>query len=151
MKFASYEREGRVHICYDGDAFRRVLAMRSTPGQRARAALALTREECVAPALGPHERRLVDEWRADVVESVDAAALPPYLRNRVLMRRASVWSALAYRRARAGEDAGLAATRALSALEGINRNELTDDDKRTYSDAAMRASASRWAASPFPP
>lgn len=154
VKFASYEREGRVHICYDGDAFRRVLAMRSTPEQRARAALALTREECVAPALGPHERRLVDEWRADVIESVDAAGLPPYLRNRVLMRRASVWSALAFRRARsveqAGESADSAAKRALSALEGIDRSELTDDDKRSYRDAAMRANASRWAASPVP-
>jgi len=150
VKFASYEREGRVHLCYDGDAFRRVLAMRSTPEQRARAALALTREECVAPALGPHERRLVDEWRAGVVEGVDAAALPPYLRNRVLMRRAGIWSALAFRRARAGEEADLAARRVLSALEGINRTELTDDDKRTYSDAAMRASASRWAAIPAP-
>jgi hypothetical protein len=124
--------------------------MRSTPEQRARAALALTREECVAPALGPHERRLVDEWRADVIETVDAAALPPYLRNRVLMRRAGIWSTLAFRRARAGEEADLAARRALSALEGISRSELTDDDKRTYSDAAMRASASRWAASPAP-
>ena len=154
VKFASYEREGRVHICYDGDAFRRVLALRSTPGQRARAALALTREECVAPALGLHERRLVDEWRADVIEGVDAAALPPYLKNRVLMRRASVWSALAFRRARsvehAGEGTDVAARRALAALEGIDRSELTDDDKRTYSDAAMRASASRWAANPAP-
>ncbi len=150
VKFASYEREGRVHICYDGDAHRRVLAMRSTPEQRARAALALTREECVATALGPHERRLVDEWRADVIEGVEAAALPPYLRSRVLMRRAGIWSALAYRRARADDGADLAAKRALAALEGIDRAQLTDDDKRTYSDAAMRASASRWAATPAP-
>jgi len=155
VKFASYEREGRVHICYDGDAFRRVLAMRSTPAQRARAALALTREECVAPVLGPHERRLVDEWRADVLDGVDAQALPPYLKNRVLMRRAGIWSTLAFRRTRSviqsGESAGLAAKRALAALEGINRTELTDDDRRIYSDAAIRANASRWAASPVPP
>jgi len=89
-----------------------------------------------------------------VIEGVDASALPPYLRNRVLMRRAGIWSALAFRRARsaeqAGEGADVAATRALSALEGINRTELTDGDKQTYSDAAMRASASRWAASPAP-
>jgi hypothetical protein len=152
VKFASYEYEGRVHICYDGDAFRRVLAMRAAPEQRARAALALTREDCVDPALGPYERALVDEWRADVIEGVDATALPTYLRNRVLIRRTGIWSALAFRRARspeqAGEGADLAAKRALSALAGVNRAELTDHDKRIYSDAAMRVNASRWAAVP---
>jgi hypothetical protein len=154
LKFASYEYEGRMHICYDGDAFRRVLAMRPSPEQRARAALALTREDCIAPALGPHERRLVDEWRADVLDEAEAP-LPPYLRNRVLMRRASIWSALAFQRARsagrAGEGAGFAARRALAALEGISRSELTDDDRRVYADAATRANASRWAANPVPP
>jgi hypothetical protein len=152
VKFASYEREGRVHICYDGDAFRRVLAMRPSPEQRARAALALTREDCIDPALGPHERRLVDEWRADILEEAGGPPLPPYLRNRVLMRRASVWSALAFQRARqAGEGAGFAAKRSIAALEAIKRNELTDDDKRSYAGAAIRVNASRWAASPVPP
>ena len=155
VKFASYEHEGRVHICYDGDAFRHVLAMRPTPEQRARAALALTREDCIDPALGPHERRLVDEWRADVLEEADGPPLSPYLRNRVLMRRASVWSALAFQRARSagqpGEGAGFAAKRSIAALEAIGRNELTDDDRRIYAGAAIRVNASRWAATPVPP
>ena len=43
VNFATYERGGRMQMCYDGEAFRRVLAMTSTPEQRARAALALTR------------------------------------------------------------------------------------------------------------
>ena len=150
VNFASYEREGRVHICYDGDAFRRVLAMRSGPEQRARAALALTREECIDPAVGPQERKLVDEWRADVLDGVDAQALAPYLRNRVLARRAGVWGALAYQRGRKNEAADFAAKRALAALEGINPAELTDDDRRVYTDAAMRVSASRWALHPAP-
>src|SRR5262245_36014730 len=148
VRFASYERGGRVHLCYDGDAHRRVLAMRSTPEQRARAALALTREACIAPALGPFERGLVDEWRADVLDGVDASALPPLLKNRVLMRRAGVWSALAYQRARKNKAADFAAKRAVSALEGVVRSELTEDDSRSYAEAAMRVNASRWAAVP---
>src|SRR5262249_6760799 len=57
-RFASHERDGRVHLCYEGDAHRRVLAMRPTPEQRAQAALALTRDACIDPALGPFERNL---------------------------------------------------------------------------------------------
>lgn len=148
VKFASYERGGRMHLCYDGDAWRHVLAMRASPGQRARGALALTREECIAPALGPHERGLVDEWRAEVLDGVDVAALPPVPRNRVLMRRAGVWSAIAYQHARKNEAADFAARRGVAALEGVIQADLTDDDRRTYAEAAMRVNASRWAAMP---
>ena len=148
VRFASYERDGRVHLCYDGDAHRRVLAMRPAPEQRARAALAVTREACIDPSLGPFERSLVDEWRADVLDGVDASSLPPTLRNRVLMRRAGVWSALAYQRARKNKAADFAAQRAVSALEGVVRSELTDEDRRAYAEAAMRVNASRWAAAP---
>jgi hypothetical protein len=151
IKFASYEREGRMQICYDGEAFRRVLAMDAAqPQQRARAALALTRPECVDPNLKPLERAQVDEWRADVLERVDAAALPGYLRNRVQMRRASLWSTLAYERTRQGKaDAGTAAQRALAELAGVSKGELTDVDQPAYNDAAMRTNASRWAGLPL--
>ena len=37
VRFATFERGGRMQVCYDGDAFRRVLAMRSDAAQRARA------------------------------------------------------------------------------------------------------------------
>lgn len=150
ITFTSHERAGRMQICYGGDAFRRVLAMPSNPVQRARAVLGLTRHECVDPDLGPLERNRVDEWRADVLDGVDASALPGHLGNRVLMRRASVWSGLAYQRARRGEAADAAAVRALAALAGIDKSQLTDGDAVTYNDAAMRVSASRWAAVPAP-
>jgi hypothetical protein len=140
VRFASYEREGRMTICYDGEAFRRVLAMKSAPEQRARAALALTRVDCVDPNLQPLQRAQVDAWRAQVLDKVDAAALPPWLRNRVQMRRASVHAALAYQHARQGLAPQAAAGRALS--------ELTDVDLAAYNDAAMRVNASRWAAMP---
>lgn len=150
--FASHERAGRMQVCYDGDAFLRVLAMPSNPAQRARAALALTREECVAADLPPLGRLRVDEWRAGVLDRVDAAALPNHLKNRVLMRRAGVWSGLAYRRARSidREAAAAAADRALAELAGIVKMELTEEDVPTYNDAAMRVGASRWASSPAP-
>ncbi|HSQ04884.1 MAG TPA: hypothetical protein VLN59_12655, partial [Burkholderiales bacterium] len=76
IKFTSYERDGRMQVCYDGDAFRRVLAMKATAAQRAAAVLGLTREECINPDLSPLERRRVDEWRAEVLEKVDVSALP---------------------------------------------------------------------------
>lgn len=148
INFTTNEREGRMQICYDGDAFRRVLAMRSNPEQRARAALSLTRHECISPDLHPQERNRMDEWRADVLDRVEASALPDYLKNRVLMRRASVWASLAYQRARKGEAADAAAQRALAELAGVSKTELTDDDLPAYRDAAMRVSASRWAAVP---
>ncbi len=150
VNFANNERDGRMQLCYDGDAHRRVLAMRSSPEQRARAVLALTRPECMPGELKPTEKKRMDEWRAEVLDRVDAAALPAYLKNRVLMRRAGVWASLAYQRARKGEAADTAAGRALAELAGIDKTELTDEDREAYNVAAMRVSASRWAAMPAP-
>lgn len=150
INFVSYEREGRMQICYDGAAYRRVLAMRANQEQRARAALSLTRPECIDPDLRPLERNRVDEWRAEVLDHVEASALPGYLKNRVLMRRASVWASLAFQRARKGEAADGAAQRALAELAAVNKTELAEEDLPAYSDAAMRVSASRWAAVPAP-
>jgi hypothetical protein len=146
--FANHENDGRMRICYDGDAFRRVLALASNPEQRARAALSLTRHECVNPALGPTEHARLDQWRADVLDRADTAGLPGYLKNRLQMRRAGVWAGIAYQRARQGEGAEAAANRALTELGGINKAELPEADASGYSDAAMRVSASRWAAVP---
>jgi hypothetical protein len=148
LRFTTYERAGRMQVCYDGYAFRRVLALPSTPEQRARAALALTRPECVNPDLGPAGRSARDDWRAEVLEQVDPAALPGYLANRVLMRRAAVWAAIAFQRARSGETADAAAKRALAEIAAVRRPELTDDDVPEYNNAAMRVGASRWAAAP---
>ena len=145
VRFSNHERKGRMQICYEGDAFRRVLAMRSTPPQRGRAVLGLTRQECVPADLGPLERRRLDEWRAEVLDRVDITALPAYLANRVSMRRASVWSSLAYQRARSGDAAAEAASRALTELAVVRRAELTDGDLPVFDDAAIRVNASRWA------
>jgi hypothetical protein len=164
IHFASLERDGHVWVCYDGDAFRHVFALSPTPEQSARAALALTRPDCVATMTPPLQRWQLDQSRADVLARVPAADLPPYLRNRIRMRQAGVWSAIAFEDSRrrvveagtptAGlpsvtvDDVVAAGNEALAALAGVAKGELADDDQSTYTDAAMRVGASRWAAEP---
>jgi hypothetical protein len=125
--------------------------MPSSPAQRARAALALTRAECTSAELRPEERRRVDQWRGEVLDRVDAAALPAHLRNRILMRRAALWAGLAYLQARKGEPAQASAHRALAALADVDKAKFGDDDARAYNDSAMQVGASRWGAVPAAP
>src|SRR5213076_1080991 len=146
--FRSEEQGGRMQVCYEGDAFRRVLAMQASPAQQARAVLGLTRGECVPAKLSAAQRLAADDWRAEVLDRADVAALPPYLAHRVQMRRAQVWSTLAYERARLGGAAAVAeaaARRAQAEFASVNKAELPDADQATYNDTAMRVGASRWA------
>jgi hypothetical protein len=146
VKFTSYEQDGRMRICYDGEAFRRVLAMAATPRQQARSALALTQPECTDPALKPQQLHDLNLWRAAVLDRVETKELPGYLKNKLALRRVLVWSTLAYEQARFGEGGEAAAQRALSELAGVQRGELLEEDQAGYNDAAMRANATRWAA-----
>ena len=145
-------RDEQLQLCYNGDAFRRVLALPASDQQKALAALALTRHDCVAPALTPTERLAVDHWRAEVLDRVETTRLPEVLKNRLHLRRAGVWASLAWQRARRSEaGAGpvtAAGKRAVDELAAINRSELAETDAATYSDAAIRVGASRWAAEP---
>ena len=164
VHFASLERDGHVWLCYDGDAFRHALALSPNPGQAARAALALTRHDCIADMTPPLQRWQIDQARAELLARVPVAALPPYMRNRVRMRQAGVWSTIAFEDSRrlavesgtppgglpamGANDVLVAGNEALEALAGVDRNELADDDQSTWTDAAMRVGASRWAAEP---
>jgi len=164
VKFASLERDGHVWLCYDGDAFRHVLALQPSPEQSARAALALTRHDCVDDMTPPLQRWQIDQARAALLARVPAAGVPPYVRNRIRMRQAGVWSAIAYEDTRrlavesgaapgglpavGANDVLVAGNAALEALAGVDRSELADDDQSTWTDAAMRVGASRWAAEP---
>ena len=150
VRFVTVEREAGLRLCYDGAAFRRLLAMGATEEQRARAALSLTDPECQASDLAPLERREKDESRAQVLEALNDAALPGTLRNRVLARRAAIWASLAWQRARLGGDAHAAAERAVLALESVDRAQLAEGDRRAYREAALRVHASRWALAPAP-
>lgn len=151
ITISSQEREGRVQLCYNGEAFRRVLALAATEEQKARAALALTRPDCINPDMPPVERYGFDTWRADVLDRVDVSKLPEFQKNRIRLRQAGVWSSLAYERTRRGENTAQAsANHALQALAGINKNELAEEDLRDYTDAAVRVGASRWAGNTVP-
>ena len=164
VHIASLERDGHVRLCYDGEAWRHALALSPTPAQAARAALALTRHECIADLTPPLERWQLDRARADLLARVPLAGLPPYVRNRIRLRQAGVWSAIAFEDSRrlafpgdaaatglpsvTPNDVLAAGNEALEALAGIDKGELADDDQSAYTDAAMRVGASRWAAEP---
>lgn len=164
VHFTSLERDGHVWLCYDGDAFRHVLALGPSAEQSARAALALTRHDCIDDMTPPLQRWQIDRARADLLARVPAGDLPPYVRNRIRMRQAGVWSAIAYEDSRrlaveggsapaglpavGAADVLVAGNEALEALAGVDKGELADDDRSTWTDAAMRVGASRWAAEP---
>lgn len=155
VNMLSFERDGQVQLCYNGDAHRRVLALPSTDNQKAQAALALTKHECISPSLTPVERFATDNWRADVLDRVETRDLPEVLKNRLHLRKAGVWASLAYQRARRPElgqpAVQAAASLAVEELAGINKSELAESDAPAYSDAAIRVGASRWAAEPVMP
>jgi len=164
IHYASLERDGHVWLCYDGDAFRHVAALQPTPEQSARAALALTRPDCIADTLPPLQRWQADTARAELLARVPQAGLPPYVRNRIRLRQAGVWATLAFEDSRrlavegGAPPAGLpdatasdvlaAGNAALEALAGVDKGQLADDDQSAWTDAAMRVGASRWAAEP---
>jgi len=154
VHFVSVEREGATHVCYDGEGFRRVLAMGGSGPARVRAALGLTEPSCVDPALGATAALTLVKWQVDVLDSVDLAKagpdVPAYARARLRLRRSIVQSELAFSAARAG-DAALArqaGEAAKSELALADRATLADEDRLTYEEAALRAGAVRWAAEP---
>lgn len=143
LKFEQLDAEdGRVQVCFEGDAFRRVLATAASPEQRVRAALALTRPDCLNPRATVREQEARDQWRQQVLAQVDAATLPVHWKNRLLMRRASVAASLAFAQARRGD--AVQPLQALTEFAGIVPTELTEDDQGSYADAAMRVNAARW-------
>jgi hypothetical protein len=143
----SYDREGSVQICYDGDMFRHVLAMSSAdPAELARAALGLTRHECVDPNMGPIERYEFDQWRADVLTRVLLEGLSPGLRSRVLMRRAGVLAAIVFWQSRRGANPQAAAELSIEDFASVDKSVLDEAGLSEYSDAAVRVGASRLAA-----
>ncbi len=133
VRFVTVEANGRMRLCYDGAAYRKILALRATEEQRARAMLALSEPACAKP----------DLTLAELLGGVDEAKLAGYVRNRVLMRRASLWASVAYQIARKGEDGGAAAERALKALAAVDAEELAQVDRRAYAETQLRVRAAR--------
>jgi len=133
VRFVSVERGSRMRVCYDGAAWRKLLAMPASVEQRARAALALSEPACAKPEL----------TMAEMLDRVNGAVLPGYLRNRVLMRRAMLWASAAYQQGRAGEDPQPAASRAIESLARVEAGELAEADRAAYAEAELRVGAAR--------
>jgi hypothetical protein len=151
VEFLSIQDGDRVRLCYEGDAHRRLLSMPAASAeQKARAALALTRPDCLNPQARPSEREAALLSHAEGLERVPAQGLDPLWRARLSVRQAAVWSALAFARAQRGDAAAAreAADRALTAVARIDGNALADDDLAQYTEAALRVNAVRWAAHP---
>ncbi|MBL8342208.1 MAG: hypothetical protein JNL30_12125 [Rubrivivax sp.] len=149
VRFATLERDGRLQLCYDGEAFRRVLALRPTSAEQARAILGLTRHDCVDPQLPPTARIALDDRRADLLDLPWPRGyndLPQLVKNRLHLRRAGLWAGRAHQQARQGRPAQAAAERAIAELAAVNKSEFTDDDQLEYAEAAIRVGAARWAA-----
>jgi hypothetical protein len=148
----TFERNGRMQVCYDGDLFRRVLSLPgANPEQRARAALDLTRSDCIDPNLSPLLRAWVDEERRKLLEGIAEDKLSTLTRSRLHARRAAVWAAVAFEQARSHNPSGAAAQRALDELLALRADELGDDRRTEYLDAVVRVGAIRWAAAPATP
>lgn len=107
-----------------------MLALPASAEQKAQASLALTRHNCQDPLLTPSRRLQADLVRAlllDQISDANMAVLPDTLGNRLRLRRAGVWAALAFERARLGQDATSAGQRAVDLLAAVDKAALTDD------------------------
>jgi hypothetical protein len=151
VKFERFEDEGRTRVCYDGEAFRRVLALGGAGPARTRAALGLTDPDCLDPALHPTEALAVVKWQAGVLDAVDPAKLGPEVGARdvarLRVRRSVVQSEVAYLAARTGDAAlaGQAGEAAKRELLLADRSALADEDQMAYEEAALHTATVRWA------
>ena len=149
IRTRSFERNGRIQVCYDGELFHRVLALpRVSAEERAHAVLGLTRPECMDPALGVALRAAQDLDKVVLLDALDERALTAMTRSRIHARRAALWSAVAYEEARGGRSAAAAAQRAMAELRAVHPGDLGDERRGEYLDALLRVGAIRWGAVP---
>jgi hypothetical protein len=146
------EDEGHTRVCYDGEAFRRVLAAPvATPAARVHAALGATDPRCNDPTRGPSEALAIAKEQATALDAVDPSALgsdvPSGAIARLRVRRSAVRASIAYFAARTGDGplAKQAAEMAKKELLLADRSTLSAEDRPAYEEAALRVSAVRWA------
>jgi hypothetical protein len=148
IRMRSFERGGRMQVCYDGEMFRRVLAQAGASSEeRAHAALGLSRPDCIDPELGPAQRAALDDERRAWLDEINEQELSPVTKSRIHVRRAAVSASIAYEQARRGDSPRAAAERALSELLAAKANDLREDQRVEYQEALVRVSAVRWAVS----
>jgi hypothetical protein len=151
VRFLRFERGDRTVVCYDGDAFARLLALRVAPAEeRARAALALTRRACLDPAASPAHRRAWNQARLDVLAGLDVLeaardGIGRLSAHRLRLRAVDALAEKAHDEAVAGraEAAARAAAEAMRRLVLVDRGELAPEDRPGHDEAALRASAVR--------
>jgi hypothetical protein len=149
IRMHTFERNGRVQLCYDGELFRRVLNLGTASSeQRAHAALGLTRPDCIDPDLGPVPRAALDDERGALLDLVNERELSALTKSRLHARRAGVWASIAFEHARQHRSAQAAAQRAITEVLAVNAGDLGDDLRAEYEDALIRVGAIRWAAIP---
>ncbi len=157
LAFYSVERNDKITLCYDGDAWRQVLAMPASSVQKANAALSLTRHDCVKTTLLPSERLASDLQRAETLgrameDGARRGDLPEHLKNRLKIRAAGVWASIAHRQAMTPGSESVAVLEAgqnaETLLAGIDKNALSVGDRLAWHVAAIRVGASRWASQP---
>jgi len=146
VRMRSFERDGRMQVCYDGELYHNVLTQPdATAEQRAHAALGLTRPDCIDPELGPTARAALDDERAVLLDRLADTGLTPLTKSRLRARRAAVWSAVTYEQARRAQPSAAAAQRALAELTAVRPADLGESHQGEYVDAVVRVSAIRWA------
>ena len=158
--FKTFERDGRMQVCYDGDAARRVLGLAASNQQKARAALILSRPECIDTSSRLTDQLAQEKSNFALVDQIATIGIPDYVRNRLQLRKAAIASAIAFKLTRAAQTHDALTigtvtmgtvtmgTAAINALATVSRNELSDSDQNAFTDAAVRVGASRWAAMP---
>ena len=147
VQMRSFDRNGRMQVCYDGELYRRVLSLSHASSEdRARSVLALTRPDCIDPALGILQRVLLDEERHELLDRIEERSLSAMMRGRLHARRAAVWAAVAYESACRGQSPGAAAQRAIAELVAVHPRDLGEEHRAEYLDALVRVGAIRWAA-----
>ncbi|HWZ62791.1 MAG TPA: hypothetical protein VNX02_07215 [Steroidobacteraceae bacterium] len=148
----TFERDGHMRVCYDGELYGRVLSMPgASPEQRAHAALGLTRPDCVDPALGVLLRAPLDAERLRLLDGIEDRTLSVLTRSRLHARRAAVLAALVYGQARRAQPTAVTAQRALDELLAVHPEDLGEERRDEYLDALLRVGAIRWAAAPAAP
>lgn len=148
VRMRSFERDGQTRLCYDGELYRQVLTLsHATTEERAHAALGLTRADCIDPSLGPIPRASLDEQRKAILDVIADRDLSAMTRSRLHARRAAVLASIAFEQARSHTPSGEAADRAMTELLQVHPEDLGEDRRFEFVDAAVRVGAIRWAAS----
>lgn len=147
IRMRSFERNGQMQVCYDGELYRRVLALPGASAEtRAHAALGLTRLDCIDPNSSPMSRASLDDGRRALLEGIEERGLSAVTNSRLHVRRAAVWASIGFHQARRGEPSGVAAQRARAELLAVHEDDLGEDHRAEYVEAAVRVGAVRWAA-----